>query len=153
MNEKVRLGWFLAFVLLFSALQAIVPESSVASHGSWTNHTYTVTDPSPCCYAGWSTTGAYNTFDRGVAFFQLRYATGEIIVSRTVTCSGGGCGPKLKTNQYNWSQGGPSKNVRSIGCAKAGSHILSGQSLVWGPCALMPQGTLPSHMHTSGNFT
>lgn len=135
---------------LTSALQVSLPASSVASHGSWTKHEYKVTDPSPCCYKGWSRTGAQNTFNKGVAIFQLWYADGsDIIVHREVTCSGGGCGPTLKTGEYNWSQGSPQKYVRYFGCAKAGSHELGGNQVI-GACVYMG---LYAHYHKSGDFS
>jgi hypothetical protein len=122
---------------------------ATASHGSWIKHTYTVTDPSPCCYKGWSTVRAENTFNKGAVIFQLWYSGGDIIVHREETCSGGGCGPKMATNEYNWSQGSPQKFVRYFGCAKAGTHELSGDT---SPLACVSLG-LAAHFHKSGDFT
>lgn len=141
-------GLFLAFVV--AMFVALVSSPATADHGAWVTHTYTVWDPSPCCFAGYSTTKASDAFDKGAAGFQLWYAGGDLIVQRIASCEGPNesCGPTLRTTTYNWSQGAPSKSVRYLGCGADGGHILPGSN-AWLTCSVMSLGT---HFHRSADF-
>ena len=140
-------------VLLCTFLVLTMGGSVIADHGGWNLHRYTVQDPSPCCYKGWTRLTADDDFDYGFARFRLYYAdSGNEIHNVRVTCGpvNEGCGPVVRTPEKNWSQGSPQKVVESIVCGKDGSHELAGDGFLFEPCT--SEGILP-HRHTSAPFT
>jgi hypothetical protein len=130
---------------------AVVP----MDHGSWTAHTYVLTDPSPSSYEVYGRTSASQAHDWAHAYVALWNVSAKpqhIVNEKVATCGqvSEGC-IDTRTTGFAFSQGYYDKRLVYIGCAvDFGTHSLEGD-LDYMPCR--EQGLFGAHYHVSNTFS
>ncbi len=132
------------FVAVGVVLAVLLAAPVAAGHGSWNHHHLHWWEQGPSDYGSYADVGATQNYDFGHATWQ-RWTTGwSFIESESVTCEGAEACSYRKTYTQYFPQS--SYIIRSLACAKDGSHELSGAWLAFLSCTMME---LKTHRHTA----
>jgi len=142
-GRKVDRGHRLMGHLLRRVLPALLavsawPTAALATHGSWTAHHLVYWEEGTSQYGSYGDVGAQVTpYDFGhVQWQRWTLGYGQLMSAEAVTCWAN-CTYRKTPTRY-WPQS-PGHTVRTIACAKKGSHLLDGVSgslfFDYPPCA------------------
>lgn len=152
-RRRRRAGtWLAAVVAAVLVLATLMPGAAFADHGTWTVHSYVLTDPSPSTYSAYARVNASDRYDYAMVEFRLDLAsTGRDLITVSATCGAvnEGCG-LVRTPSRSWSQGGSNKRAWAVLCARDGSHRISGTS--WPYPEDCGRNGMLVHRHTSAPF-